>query len=55
MCYDFASNSRGRKQAEIVMYTIAILAYDAVNLFHLGVATEIFGVERADAILVIMI
>ncbi|HEY4386285.1 MAG TPA: DJ-1/PfpI family protein, partial [Ktedonobacteraceae bacterium] len=30
------------------MYTIAIIAYDAVNLFQLGVATEIFGVERAE-------
>lgn len=42
------SSRRDRKHAEIAMYTIAIIAYDAVNLFQLGVATEIFGVERAE-------
>jgi transcriptional regulator GlxA family with amidase domain len=42
------SSRRDRKHAEIAMYTIAIMAYDAVNLFQLGVATEIFGVERAE-------
>lgn len=30
------------------MHTIAIIAHDAVNLFQLGVATEIFGVERPE-------
>ncbi|KAB8142856.1 helix-turn-helix domain-containing protein [Chloroflexia bacterium SDU3-3] len=30
------------------MHTIAIIAHDAVNLFQLGVATEIFGLERPE-------
>lgn len=30
------------------MYTVAVLIYDAVNPFELGVATEVFGVERPE-------
>ncbi|HLW02638.1 MAG TPA: DJ-1/PfpI family protein [Ktedonobacterales bacterium] len=30
------------------MYTAATLLYDAVNPFELGVATEVFGVERPE-------
>lgn len=44
----FASNRRDRKHQEIAMKTIAVIAYDAVNLFQLGVATEIFGVARSE-------
>ncbi|MGO8947454.1 MAG: helix-turn-helix domain-containing protein [Ktedonobacterales bacterium] len=30
------------------MYTVAIVLYDGVNPFELGVATEVFGVERPE-------
>ena len=30
------------------MRTIAVLVYDAVNPFELGVATEVFGFERPE-------
>src|ERR1041384_6096155 len=30
------------------MHTIAVLIYDAVNPFELGVATEVFGFERPE-------
>jgi AraC family transcriptional activator FtrA len=30
------------------MRTIAVIVYDAVNPFELGVATEVFGFERPE-------
>jgi AraC family transcriptional regulator, transcriptional activator FtrA len=44
----FASGRSDRKHQDMATHTIAVIAYDAVNLFQLGVATEIFGVERPE-------
>ena len=33
---------------KIAMRTIAVLIYDAVNPFELGIATEVFGFERPE-------
>jgi len=43
-----ASSGKDRKHQKTAMHTVAIIAYDAVNPFELGVAAEIFGVERPE-------
>jgi AraC family transcriptional regulator, transcriptional activator FtrA len=55
LCYNpatkrgiYASGTSARKQQETAMRTVAAILYDSVNPFELGVATEVFGVDRPE-------
>jgi AraC family transcriptional activator FtrA len=43
-----AGGRNDRKQQDTTMRTVAAILYDGVNPFELGVATEVFGVERPE-------
>lgn len=50
-CHEWNTSASGRKDKEhqkTAMHTIAVLIYDAVNPFELGVATDVFGFERPE-------
>ena len=50
-CHEWNTATSGRKDKEhqkTAMRTIAVIVYDAVNPFELGVATEVFGFERPE-------
>jgi AraC family transcriptional regulator, transcriptional activator FtrA len=55
-CHEWTISASGRKDKEhqkTAMHTIAVIIYDAVNPFELGVATEVFGFERPIIMLII--
>jgi AraC family transcriptional regulator, transcriptional activator FtrA len=55
-CHQSTISASGRKDKEhqkTAMPTIAVLIYDAVNPFELGVATEVFGFEHSIGMLII--
>jgi AraC family transcriptional regulator, transcriptional activator FtrA len=50
-CHEMIPSASGgidRKRQETAMRTVAVILYDEVNPFELGVATEVFGVERPE-------
>jgi hypothetical protein len=50
-CHEWNTSASGRKDKEhqkTAMRTIAVIVYDAVNPFELGVATEVFGFEHPE-------